>query len=88
MTWLTDGAYSFQLERAHNFGDYGRPVGCHDELFLLSTKPYWAPDATLLKLWLRKDCTDEAPERRTQGAKQWVSKWLYLRKCFSRLPQP
>src|ERR1700679_2310486 len=27
-----------------------RLVGlCHDELFLLSTKPCWAPDATVLK---------------------------------------
>ena len=39
----------------------------HDELFVLSTKPCWAPDATVLKSLLGKDCTNDAPERRIQG---------------------
>jgi hypothetical protein len=59
---------------------------CHDELFLLSTKPCWAPDATVLKSLLGKDCANDAPEGAFRAFKQWVSKWLHLRKCFSRLP--
>jgi hypothetical protein len=39
----------------------------NDELFLLSTKPCWAPDATVLKSLLGNDCTNDAPERRIQG---------------------
>jgi hypothetical protein len=39
----------------------------HDELFLLSTKPYRAPDATVLKSLPGKDCANDAPERRIQG---------------------
>jgi hypothetical protein len=39
----------------------------YDELFLLSKKPYRAPDATVLKSLPGKDCSNDAPERRIQG---------------------
>jgi hypothetical protein len=36
-----------------------------DELILLSTKPFWAPDATVLKPLPGNGYRNEAPERRT-----------------------
>jgi hypothetical protein len=39
-----------------------------DELILLSTKPFWDPDATVLKPLPGNGYRKEAPERRTQGA--------------------
>jgi hypothetical protein len=39
-----------------------------DELILLSTKLFWAPDATVLKPLPGNGHRNEAPERRIQGA--------------------
>jgi hypothetical protein len=59
---------------------------CHDELFRLSTKPCWAPDATVLKSLPGMDCTMTRRKGAFRALKPWVSKWVYLRKCCSRSP--
>jgi hypothetical protein len=43
--------------------EFSRSAGC-DELFLLSTKPFWTPDATVLKPVPDIDCGNDMPERR------------------------
>jgi hypothetical protein len=42
-------------------------AGC-DELFLLSTKPFWTPDATVLKPLPGTGFTNDATEKRIDGA--------------------
>ena len=64
-------------------------AGC-DEIFLLSTKPFWTPDATVLKPVLSIDCFQRTRRkgafRALKQIRPRVSKWLCLRKCSSRLP--
>jgi hypothetical protein len=43
--------------------EFSRSAGC-DELSLLSTKPFWTPDATVLKPAPDINCAKHAPERR------------------------
>jgi hypothetical protein len=47
-----------------------------DELIFLSTKPFWAPDATVLKPLPGTGYRNDAPERRTWGA-QTVKQGYY-----------
>jgi hypothetical protein len=43
--------------------EFSRSAG-RDELFLLSTKPFWTPDATVLKPVPDIDCGNDVPEGR------------------------
>jgi hypothetical protein len=59
-TWST-------IRPVYSAFEFSRCAGC-DELFLLSTKPFWTADATVLKPMLGIDYANDAPERRILGA--------------------